>query len=67
MRLVELLERGVASGELQSDLDVQQVADVIRLLHMAFLDRLFDPDPINVTNPDLIEASVKVLHGGILQ
>lgn len=67
VRLVELLERGVASGELQSDLDVQQVADVIRLLHMAFLDRLFDPDPINVTNPDLIEASVKVLHGGILQ
>jgi hypothetical protein len=32
---------------------------------MSFLDRLFDPDPINVTNADLIETSVKVLHGGI--
>jgi AcrR family transcriptional regulator len=66
-RLVVLLERGVRSEELRSDLDPQRVADVIRLLHMAFLDRLFDPDPINVTNPDLIEASVKVLHGGILR
>ena len=62
-----LLERGIASGELRSDLDPQRVADVIRLLHMAFLDRLFDPDPINVTNPDLIESSIKVLHGGILR
>jgi AcrR family transcriptional regulator len=64
-RLVALVARGIKSGELRSDLDVQQVADVVRLLHMAFLDRLFDPDPINVTNPDLIETSVKVLHGGI--
>lgn len=66
-RLVELLERGVEGGELRSDLEPQQVADVIRLLHMAFLDRLFDPDPINVTDPELIETSVKVLHGGILR
>jgi AcrR family transcriptional regulator len=66
-RLVTLLERGIASGELRSDLGAQQVADVIRLLHMAFLDRLFDPDPINVTDPDLIESSIKVLHGGILR
>ena len=66
-RLVALLERGVASGELRADLDLNRVADVIRLLHMAFLDRLFDPDPINVTNPDLIESSIQVLHGGILR
>ena len=66
-RLVGLLERGIASGELRADLDPQQVADVIRLLHMAFLDRLFDPDPINVTNPVLIESSIQVLHGGILR
>jgi AcrR family transcriptional regulator len=66
-RLVSLIERGIASGELRSDLDAQRIADVVRLLHMAFLDRLFDPDPINVTNPDLIEASVKVLGGGILR
>jgi len=67
-RLVALLERGIANGELRSDLDAPRMADVIRLLHMAFLDRLFDPDPIiNVTNPELIETSVKVLHGGILK
>ena len=64
-RLVALIERGIASGELRPDLDADSTADVIRLMHMAFLDRLFDPDPINVTNPDLIETSVKVLHGGI--
>jgi AcrR family transcriptional regulator len=67
VRLVALLERGIASGELRSDLDAQRIADVVRLLHMAFLDRLFDPDPINVTSPELIETSVKVLHGGILR
>jgi AcrR family transcriptional regulator len=66
-RLVALLERGVRSGELRSDLDPARVADVVRLLHMAFLDRLFDPDPINVTNQDLIDTSMKVLQGGILR
>jgi AcrR family transcriptional regulator len=66
-RLVALLERGVASGELRSDLDPHRVADVIRLLHMSFLDRLFDSDPINATNPELIDTSVKVLQRGILR
>jgi AcrR family transcriptional regulator len=66
-RLVTLIERGIANAELRSDLDPQRVADVVRLLHMAFLDRLFDPDPINVTDPELIETSVRVLHRGILQ
>jgi TetR/AcrR family transcriptional regulator len=66
-RLVALLERGMQSGELRSDLDAARVADVVRLLHMAFLDRLFDPEPINVTNPDLIDTSMKVLQGGLLR
>ena len=66
-RLVELIERGMKSGELRSDLDAGHVADVVRLLHMAFLDRLFDPDPINVASPELIETSMKVLQGGILR
>jgi AcrR family transcriptional regulator len=65
--VIALIERGIASGELRRDLDAARVADVIRLLHMAFLDRLFDPDPINVTDPELIETSVKVLQGGILR
>jgi AcrR family transcriptional regulator len=67
VRLVALLERGIASGELRSDLDAQRVADVIRLLHMAFLARLFEPDPIILASSELIETSVKVLHGGILR
>jgi len=66
-RLVALIESGITSGELRADLDAALVADVVRLLHMAFLDRLFDPDPINVTNPDLVETSIQVLHGGILR
>ncbi|HVR29265.1 MAG TPA: TetR/AcrR family transcriptional regulator C-terminal ligand-binding domain-containing protein, partial [Thermoanaerobaculia bacterium] len=66
-RLVELVESGIASGELRPDLEPALVADVIRLLHMAFLDRLFEPEPINVASPDLIETSVKILHGGILR
>jgi AcrR family transcriptional regulator len=66
-RLVALLERGIRSGELRSDLDPQHLADVFRLLHMSFLDRLFDPEPINVTNPELIDTSLQVLQGGILR
>jgi AcrR family transcriptional regulator len=66
-RLVALLERGIGSGELRSDLDPHRLADVFRLLHMSFLDRLFDPDPINVTNPELIDTSLKVLQKGILR
>ena len=66
-RLVALVEAGIASGELRTDLDPALVADVVRLLHMAFLDRLFDPEPINVASPDLIETSVKVLERGLLR
>jgi AcrR family transcriptional regulator len=66
-RLVGLIEAGIESGELRADLAPGQVADVVRLLHLAFLDRLFDPEPINVASPELIETSMKVLHGGILR
>jgi AcrR family transcriptional regulator len=66
-RLVAFIERGIASGELRTDLDPHHLADVIRLLHMSFLDRLFDPESINVTSPELIDTSVKVLQGGILR
>jgi AcrR family transcriptional regulator len=66
-RLVALLERGIASRELRADLDPHRLADVIRLLHMSFLDRLFEPEPINVTDTELIDTSVKVLQGGILR
>ena len=64
-RLFEVLKRGVESGELRDDLDIWNLVDVFRLLHLAFLDRLFDPRGIDVGDPDLIEASVEVLLEGI--
>jgi AcrR family transcriptional regulator len=64
-RLIALLERGVESGELRADLDVERSADVIRLLHRAFLDRLYGDGVIQVTDPRLIEASVDVLLHGL--
>lgn len=64
-RLVAVLERGVASGELRADLDVEAMADVVRLWHLAFLDRLYAESLIDVTNEQLIEASVEVLKQGL--
>jgi AcrR family transcriptional regulator len=64
-QLAALIARGIENGELRPDLDPYRIADVIRLLNVSFIDRLFDPEPINVTDADLIDTSVKILQGGI--
>ena len=64
-RLVALIERGIAAGELRDDLDPGRAADTVRLWHLAFLDRLYTQTLIEVGDPALLEESVGVLVRGL--
>ena len=64
-RLVSVLERGIDSGELRTDLGAEAMADVVRLWHLSFLDRLYAESLIDVTDQRLIEASIEVLKAGL--
>ncbi len=64
-RLTRAVARGIASGELRADLDPARLADVVRLLHMGFLERVLEPEWIDATDPALVEASLQVLFHGI--
>lgn len=63
--LIELVEEGVASGELRSDLDASQMADLIRILHMAFIDHLLNPEWLDAADERLVETSITVLCDGL--
>ena len=65
--LTALVERGIESGELRADLDVPRAVDVIRLLHLSYLDRLFDHDEIDASDPELIDAGMGLLLDGLAQ
>ncbi len=63
--LATLLERGVASGELRADLDIDRTVDVIRLLHLSYLERLFEQDDIDTSDSELIDAGIALLLDGM--
>jgi AcrR family transcriptional regulator len=63
--LIEILEAGVESGEIRPDVDVERTADVIRLLHLSFLDRLYTPGPIDTGDESLISTSIDILLNGL--
>ena len=63
--LIELVEEGVASGELRSDLDTAHMADLIRIFHMAFIDHLLSPEWVDASDEKLIETSIAVLCAGL--
>ena len=64
-QLVEAIRAGVASGELREDLDVERSAEVVRILLLAFIEHLFDPDWIDASDERLIDASLDVLFRGL--
>lgn len=64
-RLIELIERGIERGELRPELDSARTADVIRLWHLAFLDRLYAESLIDVTDPELDRASIEMVQRGL--
>ena len=39
--------------------------DVIRLLHLSYLERLFEPDDIDTSDPELVDAGISLLLDGM--
>jgi AcrR family transcriptional regulator len=63
--LVAAVRAGVESGELRRNLDVERAAEVVRILHLAFIDHLLNPEWIDASDDRLIEASLDVLFHGL--
>jgi AcrR family transcriptional regulator len=64
-QLVTAIRAGVDSGELREDLDVERAAEVVRILHLAFIDHLLNPEWIDASDQRLVEASLEVLFHGL--
>jgi AcrR family transcriptional regulator len=64
-QLVEAIRVGVASGELRENLDVERSADVVRMLHMASIEHLLDPEWIDASDERFVEASLDILFRGL--
>jgi TetR/AcrR family acrAB operon transcriptional repressor len=64
-RLVDAIQRGVARGELRADLDPGRVADAARLLIMALIDHLLNPDWLDASDDRFVETCLEVLFHGI--
>jgi AcrR family transcriptional regulator len=64
-RLAEAMRRGVAAGELRSDLDPARVADVARMLIMAMIDHLLNPQWIDASDDRFVETCLEVLFHGV--
>jgi len=64
-QLIAAIRAGVESGELRQDLDVERSAEVVRILHMTFIEHLFEPEWIDASDERLIDASLDVLFRGL--
>jgi len=64
-RLVDAIQRGVAAGELRSDLDPARVADVARMLIMALIDHLLNPQWLDSSDDRFVETCLEVLFHGV--
>lgn len=64
-QLVTAIRAGVDSGELREDLDVERAAEVVRILHLAFIDHLLNPEWIDASDQRLVEVSLEVLFRGL--
>jgi AcrR family transcriptional regulator len=64
-RLVDAIQRGVASGEMRRDLDPARVADVARMLVMAMIDHLLNPEWLDAPDERFVETCLEVLFRGI--
>ena len=63
--LVDAIRAGVESGELREDLDVERSAEVVRILQLAFIEHLLNPEWIDASDERLIDASLDVLFRGL--
>ncbi|MDX1385255.1 MAG: TetR/AcrR family transcriptional regulator [Thermoanaerobaculia bacterium] len=63
--LRELLRTGVERGEIRDDVDVGHIAEVFRLLHLGYLEHLFEGEWPSIHDPALIDAGARLLLEGI--
>jgi AcrR family transcriptional regulator len=64
-RLVEAMQRGVAAGDLRGDLDPDRVADVARMMIMAMIDHVLNPQWLDASDDRFVETCLEVLFHGI--
>ncbi|MEN8161175.1 MAG: TetR/AcrR family transcriptional regulator [Myxococcota bacterium] len=64
-RLVDAVERGIASGELRDDLDASRVADAARMLMMALIDQLLNPEWLHTGDEAFVDTCLEILFHGI--
>ena len=64
-RIVRGLEAGVTSGELRADVDVARLADLLAMLHLAFVEHLLEPEWIDAPDEALVDATFDALVRGI--
>jgi AcrR family transcriptional regulator len=64
-RLVDAIERGVGAGDLRSDLDPARVADVARMLIMAMIDHVLNPEWLDASDERFVETCLEVLFRGV--
>jgi AcrR family transcriptional regulator len=64
-RLADAIRRGVAAGDLRSDLDPARVADVARMLIMAMIDHMLNPEWLDASDERFVETCLEVLFHGV--
>jgi AcrR family transcriptional regulator len=64
-RLVDAIQRGIAAGDLRNDLDPARVADVARMLIMALIDHLLNPQWLDSSDDRFVETCLEVLFHGV--
>jgi AcrR family transcriptional regulator len=65
VHLVAAIERGIASGELRSDLAAERVADVLRLISFALIEHLLNPQWIDAADERFVDTCVAVFFDGV--
>ena len=63
--LVDAIRRGVGAGDLRGDLDPARVADVARMLIMAMIDHMLNPEWLDASDERFVETCLEVLFHGV--
>jgi len=64
-RLVGAIQRGITAGDLRGDLDPGRVADVARMLIMAMIDHLLNPEWLDASDDRFVDTCLEVLFHGV--
>jgi AcrR family transcriptional regulator len=64
-RMVRAIENGVASGELRDDLAPERMADVVRMLNMALIEHIVDPEWFDASDQHFVDTCLEVLFRGM--